>query len=587
MTRTFDGFTNFLRGRRRWLVAALLLAFFLLGLAGLVDKSPTFDEVPHLPAGYSYLALGDYRMNPEHPPLVKLVAAAPLLALQPNLESESPLWRQGMQWPFGQAFLFDWNDPDRLVFWGRLPLLLLATLFGLVVLAAVRQFYGAGAALVGLTLYVFTPEFLAHGPLVTTDFLVTAALFASVFCFYRVLLDPTPLRLLLLAVATGACVTAKFSGLIVLPILLLLGGIYLACPVGTPLTFGAGVDATSAAGPREERRRRLLRVVGVVAVGCFVLVWAVYRFRYSLTPDPNISRLISWQRFDSEQLATRIVLMLRELHLLPESYLYGLLECLKSLEGRRAFLLGASSTSGWWYYYPVTFALKTPLPLLVLIVAAAFRCDRRRFFPLVVILLPVVVYLAVSMPVQTNIGNRHILPIYPFLIVFAAQAGQGGYVPGRRWQTVAVALLLLWQILGTVRVAPDFLAYFNELAGGPAGGYRYLADSNLDWGQDLKGLARYRAEHPGESLYLSYFGAAEPRHYLRNVHYLPGFFPVREVTPVPFDAVPAGALVAISVTNLNGVNVREFPGAETFLSRLRRLEPEARIGYSLHIYRLP
>jgi hypothetical protein len=234
----------------------------------------------------------------------------------------------------------------------------------------------------------------------------------------------------------------------------------------------------------------------------------------------------------------------------------------------------------------VTFALKTPLPLIVLTGAALARA-RRALLPAAVLLLPVGVYLGISMLNHTNIGNRHILPVYPFLIVFAASAAQRLGAGPRPWRNAAVALLLLWLALGTVRVCPDFLAYFNELAGGPAGGHRYLADSNLDWGQDLKGLARYRAEHPEDPLFVSYFGAADPRHYLRDVEYLPGFFPVRDTVPVPFDAVPPGARVAISVTNLQGVNVREHPGAEAFLARLKALEPEARIGYSIHVYRMP
>lgn len=586
MKRLAEEVKTFLETRQRWLVAGLLLVFFLMGLAGILDKNATFDEVAHLPAGYSYLALGDFRMNPEHPPLAKIVAAAPLLALQPKLEQADPLWQKGLLWPFGQAFLFDWNDPERMLFWGRLPLLLLATGFGLVVWAAGRQLYGPLAGLIALILYVFTPEFLAHGPLVTTDFAVTAALFTTVFFFYLALLQPSTLRLLLLAAAAGACVTAKFSGLIVLPILLLLSGVYYALPVGAPLTFGL-TTAGVCAGSREERLHRLLRLIGTVTLGCFVVIWTIYQFRYSLTPDPALSQRIPWDRFNPAQLSTRIVLLLREVRLLPESYLYGLLECLISLEGRRAFLLGSSATTGWWYYYPVSFALKTPLPLMVLTVAAFCRINRRPLLPTAVLLLPVVAYLAVSLPVQTNIGNRHILPIYPFLVVFAAGAGAWLADAGRDWRTGAVGLLLLWQIGGTVRIAPDFLAYFNELAGGPAGGHRYLADSNLDWGQDLKGLARYRAEQPAEKFYVSYFGAADPRYYLRGVDYLPGFFPVRETTPVPFAAIPSGALVAISVTNLNGVNVREFPGAEELLARLRQLEPEARIGYSIHVYRLP
>lgn len=581
------GMADWLVKRQRWVAGGLLLAFFLLGLSGLRDKNATFDEVPHLPAGYTYLALGDFRMNPEHPPLAKIVAAAPLLALRPALDTDSPLWRKGLQWPFGQAFLFDWNDPERLLLWARLALLSVATLFGLVIFAAANRLFGSPAGLIALTFYVFTPEFLAHGPLVNTDFMVTAALFTAVFSFYRAILAPSPWRLSLLGLTAGACVTAKFSGLILLPILAVLGAIYYALRPGMALSFIPPESGGPCAAPRDERCRQLLRLAAATIIGCCVVIWSLYQFRYSLTPDPLLSQRIPWERFNPAQLSTRLVMLLREARLFPESYLYGFLECLKSLEGRRAFLLGANETAGWWYYYPVTFVLKTPLPLMLLMATAMFRLHRRELFPIAVLLVPVVLYLGVSLPVKTNIGNRHILPVYPFLVVLAAGAGAWLSLSGRRWRQAAVAALLLWQGAATVSISPDFLAYFNELAGGPARGYRYLSDSNLDWGQDLKGLARYREAHPDERLFVSYFGSAEPRRYLREVEYLPGFFPVRETEPVPFDAVPSGALVAISVTNLNGVNVREYPGAAAFLARLRGLEPLARVGYSIHLYRVP
>lgn len=295
---------------------------------------------------------------------------------------------------------------------------------------------------------------------------------------------------------------------------------------------------------------------------------------------------------------TSLIQLGHKLHIVPEGYSYGFLYRLESVEKRLAYLAGEYSSSGWWFYFIVTFLIKTPLSLLILIGLAWYFFKRYQtdVAAEAMLLLPAALYWLVTLTSNINIGHRHLLPIYPFLIVFAAKVLRVFDLPTPATRRLALTcgVLLGWYVIGTAVVHPNYLTYFNEAAGGPGQGYRWLADSSIDWGQDLKGLAEYRRAHPDEPFYLSYFGSAIPEYYGLQAQFLAGFNSQmaekqkrREV--VNFGDVPSGATVAISVTNLTGVYLRGYrlPGTEQFLQRLRQLTPVAKIGNSIFVYRLP
>jgi hypothetical protein len=254
-------------------------------------------------------------------------------------------------------------------------------------------------------------------------------------------------------------------------------------------------------------------------------------------------------------------------------------------EARPAFLMGARSDQGFWYFFPATFALKTPLPLMALLLlglVARGSPTLPRAGPFV--WLPVAVYALLTLTRGINIGHRHLLPIYPFLFVLAARAAAWAALrlrEGARWPAALVGLLGLWYVAGTVRVHPHYLAYFNEAAGGPRNGYRLLVDSSLDWGQDLVRLREWAQRHGVTQMKLSYFGTADPEYYRLPAELLPGYMPpvprkvVREVRP--------GDVVAVSATNLQGVYIE--PEALPLMQRLRALTPIAQVGYSILVYR--
>jgi hypothetical protein len=263
---------------------------------------------------------------------------------------------------------------------------------------------------------------------------------------------------------------------------------------------------------------------------------------------------------------------------LPEAYLFGLQRFRGASENRRSFLLGDVSDEGFWYYFPLTFAVKTPLPLLLLLlVRLAWRGARWDRATAVWIWAPAAVYAAFVLSSRLHIGHRHLLPLYPFLFVAGGHTAARLLARGGAARAAAAALLA-WYAVGTLRVHPHALAYFNELAGGPAGGHRVLSDSNLDWGQDLPSLAVWLRSNGRPPVRLSYFGTAEPSAYGVDAALLPGYIRGRDAPT----SVQRGELVAISATNLHGLYLDP---ADPFLARLRGKAPVGRAGYSIFLYR--
>ncbi|MFH1569273.1 MAG: hypothetical protein ABIL09_14860, partial [Gemmatimonadota bacterium] len=263
--------------------------------------------------------------------------------------------------------------------------------------------------------------------------------------------------------------------------------------------------------------------------------------------------------------------------------------------GHRAYLMGSLSTRGWWYYYSVALALKTPIPTMLPAAAGAVGLWRRGpavRLELAFLAGPVAVFAAAfTLSPGKDIGVRYLLPVYPFLYVLAGQAASAALDLGRavaspgRWRAIAAAGLCAWYAVGTLSHHPHHLAYFNELAGGPRGGHRYLVDSNLDWGQDLKGLKRYMDERGVKRIALSYFGTVDPALYGLEYDWLPSYLLPRRPTEASGEP-PQRGLVPVSVTNLAGVYLDLDGSMGRFFDRLRRLEPVATIGYSICVYDL-
>src|ERR1700722_16116549 len=400
------------RPKYLWLaVAALLVLQATLALIIVHRESLTFDEDDHMFAGYMMWKAGDYGLNPEHPPLVKLLATVPII--WDHLWVPPPMDHQFFK---TEAYLNgrDWlahNDGDsqHLVFKMRASAELLALGLCLFVFLAAREWFGDAAGLIALTLVVFDPNILAHSALVTTDIGVSCFFVAAIWAFYRLATRPTLIRLLLVGVATGLLLATKHSGILIGPMFVIL----IAWEVLTA--------------PRAERKRTALRLTGgffaIVVLSVFVL-WCFYGFRYAARPagmafSPSIARYAApLPHFEAAG-----VVAVSRLHLLPESYLVGLIDVKRAAVDYPAFLLGKVYPHGQWDYFPFVILIKTTLGLLLLLVLAAFatvtgKLTRRR--ELFYTLAPPVLYLAVAMMSGMNIGVRHLLPMYAFVIIFAA-----------------------------------------------------------------------------------------------------------------------------------------------------------------------
>jgi hypothetical protein len=258
--------------------------------------------------------------------------------------------------------------------------------------------------------------------------------------------------------------------------------------------------------------------------------------------------------------------------------------------GHAAYLMGMFSERGWWYYFPVAFLIKTPLPTQALAGLGLWRWARdprpQSRLELGFLLWPPLLLSALFVLGHSkNIGLRYLLPVYPFLFLLAGGALQPLRPSRGYWKSGLLGGLCLWYVLGAARIHPHHLAYFNELIGGPKNGYHYLVDSNLDWGQDLKGLKAYMDERGIERIKLSYFGTVSPQLYGLAYEWLPSFvLPNPPTAPV---VLPTTGLIAISATNLVGVYMDAYGQGKDLFAWLRAYEPVARIGYSIFVYWIP
>jgi len=563
------------------LLAGGTVIYGALAVSSMRTTSAVYDETAHLPAGYTYLTLRDFRMNPEHPPLAKELAALPLLLMDVRMRTGLPAWTLAQEWEFGHRFLYQWNDGDRLLFWGRLPVVVLGCALGAAVLLWTSRRSGPLAGAIAFFLCLLSPDVLAHGQVVTTDLAVALFVFLSVIAFQSVTERITATRVLLAGLATGAALASKFSALVLVPILIALAVVIALS--SRPLSV-----ARYRAAPREVTRvvpRLAVLALVLLAIGAIALafVWATYAFEPRLANDPEAVASLSWSRLERLGPATAVLRAIRAAAILPDAYVYGLATVWRDTEGRPAFLFGRISEQGWWYYFPATFALKTPLALLGLLALPLFGRrdnDERHRSARLFLWLPVAVYVGATLTRHMNIGHRHLLPIYPFLFALAGAAAARAAKAGRarRWVVMGLGL---WYAVSVVHVHPHYLGYFNEAVGGPSQGWKYLVDSNVDWGQDLRALKSWTDAHAVTQLKLSYFGSADPVYYRIPCEMLPSkMHPdppriVRDIEP--------GELVAVSVTNLQGVYLE---GADRrLMHRLRALTPIDRVGYSIFIFR--
>lgn len=558
---------------RRIALAFLIfvIVFTTLRVLRYRQTSATWDEPIHLTAGYAAIAHRDFRVEPGHPPFMREWAALPLL-VTPHRDLDTteidrtavPAWVQHA-YDVARRFLYTENDADLLLYRARFMVVLWGLALGALLFAWAYEWLGFTAAATVLAFYTFEPNLSAHAALVTTDFGVTCFMFGAVYFLWRLCRRFTPAGVVALALCVALAAITKYSSVVLAPILVLLAVV--AVRRRTELTW-----------------RRATIVLAAVAATTLLAVWAAYGFRYR--PSASAEWLFSVSAIPGADTMPRLAAMIGwvDAHrLLPNAYSEGFLLSVASIRELPAFMAGEIRLGGWWYYFPVAFVLKTPVALLALFAGGVITMLRRRrrdaTLAATFVLVPVAAYLLVAMVSGINVGIRHILPVYPFVLLVATAAMRELYERRRSVARVAAACVVVAWAAEFARAYPDTLSFFNVLAGGPKNGYRYLADSNLGWGANLKPLKRWMDRHGVREINLAYFGSADPQYYHIDATYLPGSATYL-VDRVGRPRLPG--YVAISPTILDGVYL--LPSWRIFYAGFREREPAAIIGHSIRVY---
>jgi len=530
-------------------------------------ESQTWDEGNHIFTGYRSWTHGDYGLNPEHPPLVKLLATAPLLPLQPKSPALEERFFKEDAFLRGKEFLYQ-NNPDQILSRTRSAAALLTLLAALIVFFGTREMFGPGAAFIALTLLAFDPNLLAHGALITTDVGLACFMFLSVYMFYRFVKSPTAFRLVAAGVSFGLVPAVKHTGLLVVPILILLA----LCEIVV-----------------EKNGRRALKLLGSLAlimlIG-WVVLWSTYRFRYDARPgglqmNPPLAAYVEGLK-PYEAWPIKIA---ARLHAFPESYLYGLVDVKLTANYYTSYLLGKVYAHNVWFYFPVAFLIKSTVGVLALVLLSLGVVATRRlnhWREVLFLVVPVIFYLIVALTVGMNIGVRHILVVYVFLYVLIGGAAWALIRKSRRWAYV-VGMFLLIHAVSSVLAFPNYIAYANELWGGPSQTHKYLTDSNSDWGQQLKSVKRYLDGRGVKECWFLYFaeGVAEPSYYGIPCKPLPTISTLWLNVPIDVPTSIDGP-VLISASNLSGV---EFgPGSLDPYGQFKLLKPTAVIDQGVFVF---
>ncbi len=448
--------------KRPWVtisaVVFLLLVLEFQLLYSVKHESLTWDEGDHIYSGYMSLKHHDFGLNPEHPPLVKMIAAIPLLRMklhEPQLQNRQ---FKNEAYLGGADFIFH-NDFDTIIFRARMAASFFALLVALLGFLTAREMFGTGAGFLALLLIVFEPNFLAHGALVTTDTGAAASMLASIYAFYRYVKHPSLGRVAVLGLAAGLFCIVKHSAVLLGPILVLLAI--------TELLRRRQTDES-----RLHEAGRLagaLVIAGIIAVG---IMWVGYGFRYAARPaGAQINPPLESTLGNLSPAEGKVVATMAHWKLLPESWLYGLADVRSVANTWPSYMFGKVYAHGVWFYFPVAFVIKATLTTLIflpLIVYAIATRKLRGWREILFLSLPPALYFLVSMTSKLNIGVRHILLVFIFLAVLAGGAAWSLICKDRRWAWPIAALVAL-HIISSVRAFPtSYIPYANELWGGPA-----------------------------------------------------------------------------------------------------------------------
>lgn len=494
----------------------MALLWLAMALHGAWVKSPVMDEPAHIGDGFAILDFGDYRFNPEHPPLFKVLSALPawvFLDTRFTVGPEGPetrVWRARDSSLWGYTVIYFHGAKHRLrLFMCRIVPVLTGLLGGLLAYAWGRELKGRTAGLAAMGLLMFYPEYLGHSRFVTLDVPTLVAVAGMTLAAWKTWQRPTNRNVAVFVVACAA------GSLIKLPVTVAAIVLWGCMALFLPLRLR---DREDMAGISVRRFAALTAVL--FAAGVFAQ-WAGAGFRFLYETGivvPHEPRPFMREDIWRPPLGW-ILTPLSQYRLLPQATI-AVIAHVGTVEGRPVFLLGEDSFSGWYHYFAVTTALKTPFwHLLLLPVALAWAgwrlakgtaTERTR---LVLFAAPFLVLLALTVVTRLNIGHRHILFVYfPWTVL--AGAAIADVLRAQRVRHIATAAIALLCALQCLWLHPHHATYMNAIGGGsPLAGRTRLRDSNVDWGQDLGYAVETVIDMGYLEANLAYFGMGRPEAY--------------------------------------------------------------------------
>ena len=538
--RTAVTTTRFLEKYARWLAVTLLLIFAARLLDAAVRQSVTFDEVLHVFQGVLYWREAPLYAVVRNPPLINALIGLPVnLLARPALPADLARYANQDWLDISKTFMWQTNVNGLLLNWmGRLAIICLALFLAALVYRWTRELFGALPGLLALFLVTFDPNILAHGAIATTDIGLSFFLLLAAYLLWRywIALDTGRPRwpwMILSGMAAGCVLAAKFSGLVLVIALLLITGYRLL--TGRP--------------QRETAARQLWETAVILLIAGMAFL-TIYRFQWD-------TLFLDYQLQQAHQLG-----------------------------GHSAYLLGQLAKEGWWYYLPLVFVVKTPLPVLALLVLCLFQIFQQRDFRWQTLWPPLLVagIFAAGLLSRASIGYRYLVPALPLIYVSIARLARPAPAAGRlsQWLVSGAAIVVC---LISLAMHPHYLAYFNVLAGGPWNGWRVVVDSNIDWGQDLARVGEVMRERGAATVRANWLGTAPLEVYGINGQTINGW-PWPGEDPLLDDfypSRPAPGLYALSVTQLLGVYLDDPAHFAYFQNR----RPDARAGYSIFLYEVP
>jgi len=536
-------------------IAILAGVFLVSAFSSALMKSATCDEAAHhVPAGYIYLKKHDFAFSPEVPPLPRYLAAAPLVFMDLELPDNRSFWARDDRAVFSREFLYVLNRDHaaKIIFLSRVPMILLGLSGGIFLFLWVRKRYGDLPGVLASLFYFISPNILAHSSLATTDITATVFIMMSVLTFWDYFESADYRTAISAGIVLGLALLSKYSSLLL------------------PVIYFSMVASRLSLVVRKKDLVKYILSFLILATVSGIVLWAGYLFEYKPLFDGALraeEKAGFIQRLINDPIVSgKVISFLKDVPVPLSSYIMGFLGVIKhGSEGARTFFMGTWSHKGNPFYYIVAFLIKTPVPVIISFICGSIvmffdDTSKNRKFG-VYLLLVISVFIVSASRSDLQLGLRYILPVYPLIFIIASY-GLSYFAGNHGFGKYFSILFIIWLFVSNLLIWPHYLSYYNELVGGPENGYKYLRDSNIDWGQDLPFLKDIMLREKIDKVKLDYFGEGDP-----------GLYGItREAIEEPEEKSPLRKVYAISVHYL-----------DRYGWALKRA-PDFRAGYSINIY---